>query len=615
MVSYYINDIDTRGDNCLNTFLISALHGYGYPALWFIVFIAAIGAPISGNLLLYAAGAFAAFGDFNIFIVFFVAVSAAVMGDNVGYFIGWKVGPPLLLWLERQRRWRFITPRSLERGRVFFRRRAGWAIFITRFLIVVLGGPVNWLAGIERYHYRSFLFWDIAGQILGAIIPLAIGYSFAESWSEAESIFGALSGFLLAFLTALMIFIWVLHKVRSYKEQGEEEQKTHDKQEASEADARPTILILIARCGGGHLNLAQALRDLLEPRYRVVIVDPQAKIVEWLYAFLSRRWLALLHWQFVCTDNSRAARWQQHVLALLNRERIVQTLEQVRPQLIITTHAMVSYAAARANESLETPVPLVFQLTDLECVHMTWFVEKHATAYLVPTREIFAQALAQGIAQERLYLTGRPIRRQFLEVKSADREKTLISLGFAASRFTIFLQGGAEGSAHVDRLIKTIQAMGMQIQIMLAAGKNKKMVARYANHQQVRVIPFTENIALYMAAADIVVGKAGASFISEAFMLEKPFLVTTIIPAQEAPGLRFIERYNLGWVCLTAEAQQELLIKIANNADMIAEKVRSIRAYKEWNMHVYQEVVPIIDHLLSPEKDCLPIPILPDQEA
>lgn len=38
--------------------------------------------------------------------------------------------------------------------------------FITRFLIVVLGGPVNWLAGIEHYDYQSFLFWDVAGQSL-----------------------------------------------------------------------------------------------------------------------------------------------------------------------------------------------------------------------------------------------------------------------------------------------------------------------------------------------------------------------------------------------------------------------------------------------------------------
>jgi len=609
MVSYAISYVDTRGDKCLNTFLISALHGYGYPVLWIIVFVAAVGAPISGNLLLYAAGAFAAFGDFNVFILFFVAISAAVLGDNLGYFIGWKIGPPLLLWLEQQKRFRFISPRSLERGRAFFRRRAAWAIFITRFLILVLGGPVNWLAGIERYDYRRFLFWDIVGQIFGAIIPLVIGYTFAESWSEAESIFGAFSGLLLAFIAVLIVSIWFLRKVRTQRNNRKvkalkDDTQKDDTQDEAEKDppqpvTKPTILILIAHLGGGHLNLAQALNNALEERYHVVIVDPQSKMAEHTYTFLSRRFMALLDWQFICTDNAIAAKWLQRILTLLNRKHILHVLEQVQPQLIITTHAMVSYVAARANEQREVPVPLIFQLTDLERVHMTWFVEKHATAYLAPTREIFAQAREQNITQERLYLTGRPIRRQFIEADGTEKAATLTSLGFDPAGFTIFLQGGAKGSASVDQLIKNIQATGIRVQIILAAGNNKKMIERYTGNELIRVIPFTENIAPYMVAADIIVGKAGASFISEAFMLEKPFLVTTIIPSQEAPSLHFIERYNLGWTCLTAAAQRELFVKIANNSDMIAEKVRSIRTYKEWNMQVYQEVGPIIDHLLT----------------
>src|SRR5947209_5206057 len=83
---------NAREDKVLNPFLIGALQHYGYPALWLIVFVAAAGAPISGSLLLFAAGAFAALGDLNMVILFPVALSAAVMGDNLGYFIGRRVG-------------------------------------------------------------------------------------------------------------------------------------------------------------------------------------------------------------------------------------------------------------------------------------------------------------------------------------------------------------------------------------------------------------------------------------------------------------------------------------------------------------------------------------------
>jgi len=212
----------------LNAFFISALQQYGYLALWLIVFVAAAGAPISGSLLLFAAGAFAAFGELNIVILFPVALSAAVMGDNLTYFIGRRVGIPLLAWLERQKRFRWISPKALESARNYFRRRTSLAIFLTRFLIVALGGAINLLAGLEQYPYPNFLFWDVSGQILGAIISLGLGYIFAESWEEAASLFGAFSGFFLAFLTAVILSLVLVRMIRQRRRARTAEAEAND---------------------------------------------------------------------------------------------------------------------------------------------------------------------------------------------------------------------------------------------------------------------------------------------------------------------------------------------------------------------------------------------------
>jgi UDP-N-acetylglucosamine:LPS N-acetylglucosamine transferase len=281
----------------------------------------------------------------------------------------------------------------------------------------------------------------------------------------------------------------------------------------------------------------------------------------------------------------------------LNYRRLCSIIENIQPQLIITTHALLSYAVARAKEHLAKRVPLVFQLTDLGRLHMTWFTEKQADAYLAPTREIFSQALEQGIDSKRLHLTGRPIRRQFLEASASMRDETLIALNFDPAVCTLFLQGGAQGSAGADQTLENLLSTGTQI--ILAAGNNKSMAGRYAGIERVRVLPFTEMIAPYMNAADMIVGKAGASFISEAFMLEKPFLATSFIPGQETANLQFIEQHNLGWVCLQATAQKELLTRIVSNPALIAEKKDDIRAYKLWNMRSNKDVCSIIQQLLS----------------
>jgi UDP-N-acetylglucosamine:LPS N-acetylglucosamine transferase len=365
--------------------------------------------------------------------------------------------------------------------------------------------------------------------------------------------------------------------------------------------SKPTILILTTHIGGGHLNLAQALKDMLEAHYEVVIVDPQPNSVDRFYTSVSRHFLKFLDWQFTFVDNKIISFWLHCALTPLNRGRLLSIMEHIQPQLIITTHALLSYATARANERSQKRVPLVFQLTDLERLHMPWFTEKQADAYLAPTREIFSQALTQGIDKSRLYLTGRPGRRQFLEVSSSRRSETFSALNFDPDVFTIFLQGGARGSARVDRVIEVLLSTGMPMQIILAAGNNKSMASRYTGVKQVRVLSFTETIAPYMAAADVIAGKAGASFISEAFILEKPFIVTAFLPGQETPNLQFIERYNLGWVCPETTAQKELFIKLANNPGIIAEKIDGIRAYKAWNMQANQHIRPLIDRLLSRE--------------
>ena len=363
--------------------------------------------------------------------------------------------------------------------------------------------------------------------------------------------------------------------------------------------AKPTILILTTHTGGGHMNLAQSLKELLGSDYTCTISDPLPKLIDRWYADVSRHDVGFLARQFKYTDTPFASWCIHNILTLLLSYRLRKSIERTQPQLIITTHALLSYAIARVNARLPKHVPLVFQLTDLGRVHQTWFTEKHADAYLAPTREIFEQAVEQGIEQKRLYVTGRPIRQQFLEVSTDTKDETLAALNFDPSLFTIFLQGGAKGSAQVDRVIEFLLHTTIPVQIILAVGNNKSMAAAYAGMKQVYAVPFTETIAPYMAAADIIVGKAGASFVSEAFMLEKPFLVTAVIPDQETPTLAFIERHNLGWVRLEPTAQQELLLEIAQNPTLIAEKVATIEAYKAWNSQANQGIRTVIDRLLA----------------
>ena len=135
--------------------------------------------------------------------------------------------------------------------------------------------------------------------------------------------------------------------------------------------SKPTILILTTHTGGGHLNLAQSLKDILGTTCEVAIVDPQPVLVDRWYASVSRHSLKFLERQFTFTNNETASSGLHRVLTLLSFRRLHCVIERVQPALIITTHALLSYATARVNERRRERVPLVFQLTDLGRLHMT----------------------------------------------------------------------------------------------------------------------------------------------------------------------------------------------------------------------------------------------------
>ncbi len=173
-------------------FLLHWLHEYGYPMLWLTVFIAAV-------------GAFAGYGDFNIVLLIVITITASSCGDNVGYFIGRSWGSRSLNWLVQPGRLHLIPAHTITRSRLYFKRRGGLAIFFSRFLFSALGGVMSLLAGAERYPYRHFLLYDVTGEMLGAVIPLSLGYALGACWEAGSDVLGALSGFV--FILFLVMFL------------------------------------------------------------------------------------------------------------------------------------------------------------------------------------------------------------------------------------------------------------------------------------------------------------------------------------------------------------------------------------------------------------------------
>jgi UDP-N-acetylglucosamine:LPS N-acetylglucosamine transferase len=174
-------------------------------------------------------------------------------------------------------------------------------------------------------------------------------------------------------------------------------------------------------------------------------------------------------------------------------------------------------------------------------------------------------------------------------------------LNLVPNRYTIFLQGGGEGAARIASTIEnilSIDTLANEVQIILATGTNQNLLLRYRNVPNVVMLPHTNDIAPYMAAADLVMGKAGPNTLFESVMLGKPFVATTFIPGQEQENLAFIQRHRLGWVAVHPEEQCALLLKLVHNPSQFEALSTTINAYRDWNINANQQIAPLIRQLI-----------------
>lgn len=361
--------------------------------------------------------------------------------------------------------------------------------------------------------------------------------------------------------------------------------------------SQPKILILTSRTGGGHISLADALNDQLANSYMTEIIDPQPHFVHLHYRLVTRYALWLWATEFRWLDTPKRSLMLHRASALVMAKGVVEVLDRVRPDLIITTYPFLTYEVTSALRSLGMRTPFALLFADPNGVHSSWLTEQQAFA-LAPTRETYAQALAVGFDPARVHLIGWPVREQFYQVDGTQRTETLSRLGLDPERFTIFLQGGGEGAAKFSRTVEHVLATQAPLQVILATGTNPKPLERFKNVPYVHALPFVKNVAPLMAASDVVMGKAGPNVLFEAVSLGKPLIATAYIPGQEYANLEFIRRHQLGWVALHADQQQSLLKKLIETPSELQTMRSSVARYREWNASTYQQLLPTIKKLI-----------------
>ncbi|MBU1083283.1 VTT domain-containing protein [Patescibacteria group bacterium] len=190
--------------------LVSLIKTVGYIGIFSIVFAESglfFGFFLPGDSLLFTAGLLASQGYLNIWLTVVGISVAAILGDNVGYAFGRKVGPKIF----RREDSRFFHKDNLIKAEKFYQKHGPLTIVIARFMpFIRTFAPI--VAGVGKMHYKTFLLYNIAGGLIWSFsLPLS-GYYLTELIPDIESYITYVILLIIFLSTFPIVFHWLKSK-------------------------------------------------------------------------------------------------------------------------------------------------------------------------------------------------------------------------------------------------------------------------------------------------------------------------------------------------------------------------------------------------------------------
>src|SRR5215813_1194824 len=317
---------------------------------------------------------------------------------------------------------------------------------------------------------------------------------------------------------------------------------------------KPRVLLLSASSGAGHVRAAQALEKAFAARgdcvvEHVDVIHHVSKVFQRIYdkTYISmvRRAPELMGVLYDRTDKPWERMRQRLAVDRLNTRPMIKMLKRIQPDLCIATHFLPAEIIAwlRAKKKLQTHNAVV--VTDYD-VHAMWLC-RTVNRYYLAIPEAAEYLAGIGVPRDILRVTGIPIDPLF--ATPLDRAAARKHLGLDVSAPMILIAAGGYGIGPVEQLVRDLLALEKPWQIVAIAGKSeqvKKKLDAIATGLGTsgagnlatgspRLVPvgFTKEMDQYMAAADLLVGKAGGLTTSEALARALPMALIEPIPGQE----------------------------------------------------------------------------------
>lgn len=341
------------------------------------------------------------------------------------------------------------------------------------------------------------------------------------------------------------------------------------------------VLFLSVSTGGGHYKAADALKQTIEREYPgsgCLITDALKYINPVIDRLVVGSYLkALKSTPGVygkLYDMSESDKYICRLTRKFNKlmsYKIEGLIEGFNPSVIVCTHTFPLQMLSNLKKRGRVHQPIIGIFTDY-ATHPFW-LHDNVDAYVVAHDYIKQKMVEQGIPEQRIYPYGIPVANSFLNKK--ERLLALKSLGLE-DKTTVLIMGGSLGFGEIYDTFTNLVGCKKDLQIIVIAGMNQRLkvqLERYPGNtgKSIRILGYTDQVADYMDAADILITKPGGMTVSEALVKKLPIFVISPIPGQEERNARFLINAGAAYRIPAGNKTGEFLSKVLDNPLILKE--------------------------------------------
>jgi processive 1,2-diacylglycerol beta-glucosyltransferase len=339
------------------------------------------------------------------------------------------------------------------------------------------------------------------------------------------------------------------------------------------------ILLFYASYGNGHLQVSSSLQECFKNNgfSQVIMIDLFAEayplfneFTKFLYKKSFTIFPHLYGWLYYRTKTMQHESMISQWFHRFGTQKLEQIIEDERPDLIINTFPML--AIAELKKRTKSNLPLYMVLTDYE-LHNRW-IHKEINKFYVASKELKNQIVRFGIPQERIKVSGIPIKEAFILPNENVKLYEKYGISPVQAKVTVLIMAGSYGSLINLKQICEQLATNEELLIIAVCGNNvpllKEMEQAFMDHPRVILFGYYEHIHELMALASLVITKPGGITVSEAISLCLPMLLFRPVPGQERENAKYLVGKGAAL--------------ISNNKNQLIEQIQTLlQDYKKLN--------------------------------